>query len=246
MGKTNFSTYVEIKRKLIEKISAGQYPNNKLPSEASLAQELEISLVTLRESLMMLALEGFITKRHGSGNYIHPSAFDTVYRNDLGVTFAESFRQQGYEPDMRIVGVIKRFADEKYAARFGIEKEDIIESAEVVYTADKKPSIYSIQSLPEKTLLKPFQIGKENWNVYEFIEEYCGVQITHSINEYRASAAPYKIAEVLELSVNTPILCCEQLFYDISDRPVLFNVHYFHPDRYGVRMLQNWDLNTKM
>lgn len=245
MGKTNYITYLEIKRKLIQKISEGSYDNNKLPSEASLAKELEISLVTLRESLMMLALEGYITKRHGSGNYIHPSAFNTTFRNDLGVTFAQSFRQQGHDPEMRIIGVIKRIADEEQASRFGIEAGEVIESAEVLYMADKLPSIYSVQSLPEKSLLKPFQIGRANLNIYEFLQEHCGISITHSINEYRPVSATYKMAEVLELPMNSPILSCEQLFYDIKDQPVLFNVHYFHPERYGVRMLQNWDLNSK-
>lgn len=245
MGKTYYSTYVEIKQKLIKKISEEHFENNKLPSEASLARELEISLVTLREALMMLALEGFITKRHGSGNYVHPSAIDPVYRNDIGVTFADAFRQQGYEPDMRIVGVVKRFAGDKYAGRFEIGAEVVIESAEVIYTADKLPSIYSVQSLPEKNLTKPFQIGKENWNIHAFIREYCGVDITHSINEYKAMAVSHRIAQMLEIEPNTAILSCEQLFYDIQDHPVLFNVHYFHPERYGVRMLQNWDLNAK-
>ena len=44
------------------------FEDNKLPSEPLLAQKLGISLVTLREALLMLALEGYITKRHGSGN----------------------------------------------------------------------------------------------------------------------------------------------------------------------------------
>ncbi|MGO5053064.1 GntR family transcriptional regulator [Lachnospiraceae bacterium LCP25S3_G4] len=245
MGKTNFNTYIKIKQHLVQKFGNECFKNNKLPSEAALAKELEISLVTLREALMMLALEGYITKRHGSGNYVHPSAFDPTYRNDLGITFADAFRQQGYEPDMRIVGIMKRFAGEKYSNIFKVNEDDIIESAEVIYTANKLPSIFSIQSLPAKNLKKSFQIGKENWNIHEFIYEYCGRHITHSINEYKAIEATERVATMFEIQSGSPLLYCEQLFYDIQDQPILFNVHYFHPERYGVRMLQNWDLNAK-
>ena len=40
----------------------------------------------------------------------------------------------------------------------------------------------------------------------------------------------------------TPIDTSEQVFYDITDLPVAFNTHYFNPEYYRLRTLQNWDL----
>lgn len=236
---------MEIKKWLIKKFSEERYENNKLPSEATLAKELEISLVTLRESLMMLALEGFITKRHGSGNYVHPSAFDPTNRMDMGISFADAFRHQGFEPGMNVIGISQSLAGEEYAGIFGIGAEDIVASTEVVYTANGLPSVYSIELLPELKLIKPFKIGKANFNFHEFVLAHCGIHMTHSLNDYKAVNVPEKVAKLFGIPVNTPILYCEQLFYDIKDEPIFFNKHYFHPERYGVRMLQNWDLYTK-
>lgn len=161
MGKTSFNTYMEIKKNLIQKFREEKFENNKLPSEAALAKELDISLVTLRESLMMLALEGFITKRHGSGNYVHPSALDPTNRIDLGITFADAFRQQGHEPGMQIIGIGETFAGRELADKFNIDETEVVSSCDIIYTADGLPSIYSSQMLPKTRLKKKFELGNK-------------------------------------------------------------------------------------
>lgn len=245
MGKTNFNTYMEIKQLLVKKFREERFENNKLPSEAALAKELEISLVTLREAMMMLALEGYVTKRHGSGNYVHPSAFDPTDRIDLGITFADAFLQQGHEPGMQVISVSEMLAGEEYAALFGIEEDAVISSCEIIYTADGLPSIYSIQSIPKEQLKNPFQIGKERGDFYHFLQEYCGVTITHSLNNYKAVHVPARMERLFGIEGHTPIIYCTQMYYNIQDRPVFYNEHYFHPQRFGLKMLQNWDLNAK-
>lgn len=245
MAKTTFNTYMEIKKRLIQKFREEEFDNNKLPSEATLARELDISLVTLREALMMLALEGFITKRHGSGNYIHPSALDPTARIDLGITFADAFRQQGYEPGMQTIGISELLAGDEYGKLFQVAESTVISSCEIIYTADGLPSIYSIQSIPKNQLKRPFEIGICTGSFFEFLKDYCGVAITHSLNDYRAVTLPRRISGRLGLLEGTPVIYCTQLYYDIQDQPVFYNEHYFHPERFGVRMLQNWDLNVK-
>lgn len=245
MGKTSFNTYMEIKKNLIQKFREEKFENNKLPSEAALAKELDISLVTLRESLMMLALEGFITKRHGSGNYVHPSALDPTNRIDLGITFADAFRQQGHEPGMQIIGIGETFAGRELADKFNIDETEVVSSCDIIYTADGLPSIYSSQMLPKTRLKKKFELGNKKGDFFEFIREYCDESITHSLNNYEARTLPEKIVDKLGLSKETPVIFCTQLYFNIQDEPVLYNEHYFHPDRFGVRMVQNWDLNLK-
>ena len=100
MARTNYSTYLAIKRRILDIFRSEKFENNKLPPESQLAKRLGISLVTLREALLMLALEGYITKRHGSGNYIHPSALDYENRSYY---FMECLKRDGFEPSLEIL-----------------------------------------------------------------------------------------------------------------------------------------------
>lgn len=241
MGNTNLTTYTYIKQKLMQKINESDFEDNRLPSEVKLAKELEISLATLREALIMLALEGYITKRHGSGNFVHPSAFNPRDRIDLGITFEDSFRHQGKEPGMEIVSIKESLAGSSYAEMFIVDERDIIASCEVIYKADDMPSIYTIQNIPKKILKRPFELGCGNENFYDFLKE---LNVTHSLNEYKSVALPDKISKIFELSHGTPILYCSQMYYNIKDKPVLHNEHYFHPNRFGIKVVQNWDVSA--
>jgi DNA-binding LacI/PurR family transcriptional regulator len=50
-------------------ISTRYEPGERLPSEAALAKSLEVSVHTVREALSVLASEGLVVRRHGSGTY---------------------------------------------------------------------------------------------------------------------------------------------------------------------------------
>ena len=242
MGKGKASNYLEIKQKLIQKLGSEKYEDNKLPSEAALAKALDISLVTLRESLMMMALEGYITKRHGVGNFVHPSAFDPTGRVDMGITFRECFRQQGKEPGLKVIRTGEALADAEEAALFGVEKDAGIAFCEILYMADGLPCIYSFQRIPKIHLSSPVKLGVEQGDFYQFLNDFCEESITHSLNTYKAVLAHDKVAKALEIPEYSPLILCRQEYYNIQDRPIFFNEHYFHPERYGVRLLQNWDM----
>ena len=244
MGRTNLSSYMEVKRRLLEIFRTERFPDNKLPSEEKLAKRLGISLVTLREGMMMLALEGYITKRHGVGNFVHPSVLDPANRQDQGFSFADTFRQNGREPGMKMLYLGMEPADEHAAGRLNVPSGAWLQRNETLYTADGESGVFTISLLPAAIIKRPFRPEENNWYVHESMWDHCGKHLAHSLNDYRAVPAGEKEAELFRLPGGTPLLSCEQLFYDLQDQPVLLNYHYFHPQNYGMRILQNWDIES--
>jgi GntR family transcriptional regulator len=63
--------YDIIYREILRKIEAGEWsPGDRLPSEATLANEHDVSLGTVQRSLRILEAEGLVVRRHGSGTYV--------------------------------------------------------------------------------------------------------------------------------------------------------------------------------
>lgn len=56
---------------ILEDIAAGKHPTNgRLPTEAELAEQYQVSRPTVREALSRLRLDGLIASRRGSGSYV--------------------------------------------------------------------------------------------------------------------------------------------------------------------------------
>jgi GntR family transcriptional regulator, arabinose operon transcriptional repressor len=60
----------QVADQLRQDIVARHQPGERLPSEACLAAQFAVSLVTVREALSALAQEGLLERRHGSGTYV--------------------------------------------------------------------------------------------------------------------------------------------------------------------------------
>ncbi len=242
VSRTNFSTYMAIKSKLIQTFKTESFENNKLPSEPTLAKQLGISLVTLREALLMLALEGYITKRHGSGNYVHPSTLNFENRSFY---FIENFRRQSVEPGVRILSQSFIPAGEKVAQILTLKENAQILCNRVTYTANGKPAIVTQMHMPDMYLTRHDVENMNFFYIHELVWDFCSRQIAHALNEYQPVAAPEEIAALMGIPVNSPLTYAEQIFYDMYDVPVLYSYHYCDPKYYTIRTLQNWDLNQQ-
>lgn len=239
MSRTNYSAYMAIKKQILTIFETETFEKNKLPSEAALAERLGISLVTLREALLMLALEGYITKRHGSGNYVHPSTLDYENRSYY---FVDCLRKDGYDTEIRLMNQSWQKADEEIAHALHLEVGDPLLRNQIVYLADNKPAILTMGSIPERLLVRRDVEHMAFDRIHVMIHEYCQRDVAHSLNEYVPMGLPRELTGLFHLPEGTPIICSKQVFFDIYDEPVLFNTHYFYPGTYKVKTLQNWDL----
>lgn len=239
MSRTNYSAYMAIKNKILEIFRTETFAKNKLPSEAALANRLGISLVTLRESLMMLALEGYITKRHGSGNYVHPSTLDYENRSYY---FTEYLKKKGYQTAIRLLSQKWREADEEEREHLHLQKGDRVLENRLVYLADERPAVYTVGRLPEALFIRSDVQDMSFAYIHVLIRDYMGRDVAHALNEYSPIGLPKELEGMFRLKEGTPIDTSEQVFYDITDLPVAYNTHYFNPEYYRLRTLQNWDL----
>src|ERR1041385_2053336 len=64
------SLHVRVAETLRRDVISPLHPGLKLESEAHLALRLGVSVHTLRQALSVLAHEGLIQRRHGSGTYV--------------------------------------------------------------------------------------------------------------------------------------------------------------------------------
>jgi GntR family transcriptional regulator len=109
--------YLRIHDELAECIASGQWPvGSLLPSQRELAEEFGVSIMTLRQALQLLADDGLIDTRHGSGTFVAAR-----YSYDLGHlrSFAADLAVQGAQVSTRLLSARVVTPPEPVAARLG-------------------------------------------------------------------------------------------------------------------------------
>ncbi|MDR3190518.1 MAG: GntR family transcriptional regulator [Lactobacillaceae bacterium] len=113
---TEDALYVKVLQDLQKRINANEFPTLKLPDERSLAQAYEVSRSSIKRALTVLALQGIIFKKRGSGTFVNPlylkkqAMFHSLGTN-LGVS--DSYRFNGEAPAIKLLSVEKIPADEE-------------------------------------------------------------------------------------------------------------------------------------
>ena len=63
--------YLQIAESLSRDIGSGRFgAGDRLPTERQLAAQFEVTVITLRKALAVLADRGLVDRRHGSGTYV--------------------------------------------------------------------------------------------------------------------------------------------------------------------------------
>jgi GntR family transcriptional regulator len=109
--------YLRIHAELRDRITSGQWPaGTSLPAQRDLAGEFGVSIMTLRQALQLLADDGLIAARHGSGTYVAAR-----YEYDLGHlrSFAADLAAQGAEIRTRLLAADTITPADEVSARLG-------------------------------------------------------------------------------------------------------------------------------
>jgi GntR family transcriptional regulator len=109
--------YLRIHAELRDRITSGQWSaGTSLPAQRDLAAEFGVSIMTLRQALQLLADDGLIAARHGSGTYVAAR-----YEYDLGHlrSFAADLAAQGAEIRTRLLAAEIITPADEVSARLG-------------------------------------------------------------------------------------------------------------------------------
>ena len=107
--------YLSIAAAIRDKIANGTYrPGQQLPASASLAKEHGVALMTVRQALGILQLEGAIEARHGAGTFVADGSARSQTRTRrvllteddraLSDVVARALRDAGYVVDVAVNG----------------------------------------------------------------------------------------------------------------------------------------------
>jgi DNA-binding GntR family transcriptional regulator len=207
---------------LRERIRRGMYPpDQRMPSEAQLAEELQISRSSLRSALASLAAEGYIRRRHGDGTYSCLRSFQLTLRTGKDWDIEGQILQSGRSPSLHVLEMASRRASPEEARKLAIaEGEDLFAIRRLLF-ADDQPiglieSLIVLQGLAQNIPRSEGELPSQH-----FLELYHERKAQEGEIRFIAALADQETSTLLAAAPGAPILRVEGSYRDGLRRPLL-------------------------
>ncbi len=226
--------YFQIQQHFTGLIAAGRLrPGDVLPPESSLAAQLGISKMTVRQAMKELEIAGLITRARGRGTFV---AFPRL-RHELRrlTSFTEDISARGMGPDAQMIFFGQVAASAAAAERLELRTGDRVLRIRRLRLADGKPVAL------HDSFLKGVRVDREalehRGSLYALLEEQ-GVRLAEADETIEAVPASRQEARWLKLSTGAPTLLVSRTVYRDTGEPVEFVRALYRADfyRYSVRL----------
>jgi DNA-binding GntR family transcriptional regulator len=224
-----------VRAELRRLIISGEYPpGSRLPNEDALCARFAVSRITLREAVRGLIEDGYVTRRQGSGTFVNEGP---ALRNSLDTNFSytDYLESTGVRASKQVLDARRMPAPDDVAADLGLPPGAEVVVVRRVRSADGKPAVYSIDSLPTDLADADADADAFTRSLYRLLSER-----GHDIDHARAVLAPVvadaELARILAVPPGTPLQHLKQVDHDLAGRPVMHSLEWHVPSVIELRV----------
>ncbi|MQS77181.1 GntR family transcriptional regulator [Lactobacillus halodurans] len=222
--------YQKIIASLKKAIDAGEFSDMRLPDERSLAESYSVSRSSIKRALGLMADQGIIFKKRGSGTFVNPlylkqgSSFNYSGKN-LGIT--DSFNANGQKPGVKVLSfdVIHPNKD--------LQDNLFLKSTEFVYAFKRLRSLDDVPFMIETGYI-PIKLAPElseqiaSESIFNYVESELGKEVNKTYLTISAEPSDEEGKELLHLKDNEPVGLMEGIFFLDDGTPFEFSTMKLH------------------
>ena len=225
--------YQQVRQILLTTIQSGQWgPGEKIPIEPVLAQQLGVSIGTLRRAVETLVNDGVLLRREGVGTFVRTYR-DAGYWNVFQIYRNLDGRKRGNFCKL-ITFELTEKADERIFTALNIPKghklihmvrqwistqsgaEEIVSTDESYLVAER------FEGLTREVFLKHFRTGE---SLYQFFDRKFNVVIINQKCSAHYEKLDAKTAGLLQVPENFEVLCTERVSLTFGHVPVEYRIN---------------------
>ncbi|MDY5482655.1 MAG: phosphonate metabolism transcriptional regulator PhnF [Clostridium sp.] len=218
--------YAQIVDRLKRDIENGVFnATGRIPTEAELAAQYQVSRITVRRAVDDLVSQGLVEKKQGKGTFICRQKFAKDIKNLQ--SFSEMCRHMNMIPGGQMLENKLIPADEKIRKQLNLE-----EGAYVIYisrlrTADGEPVAIEKNYFPVKYSFLLEKRFDDN-SLFECLQAEAKVRVAASEKRIELCRATAAEAKLMKISKGTPLLYIKSVTYTNDREPLYAGVQLFN------------------
>lgn len=211
--------YYQLKEIMRERIRTGEWkPGDLIPSERELSEQYGISRMTARQAITDLTNEGLFYREQGKGTFVSQHK---VTQQLLSLTgFTEDIRARGQRPGAKVLFAEMRPAEEATAERLRVKPGQLIFCVQRLRLADNEPLAIELSQIHFQGCERLLEEDLEQNSLYRLLESKYGQPPMEAEQELEAGLAGSEEAQLLNLSLGSPVLFTRRVTYTDRNRPL--------------------------
>ncbi|MDD6406778.1 MAG: GntR family transcriptional regulator [Lactobacillus equicursoris] len=223
--------YRTVMHDIKHKILHGEYQGMRLPDERSLAEEYQVSRSSMKRALELLAQQGIVFKKRGSGTFINPLYLknQSMFRyegSNLGLT--DSFLAPGKKQSIKLLDFKVVPVSPETAQDLFLSQGDFVYQFKRLRLLDDQPFLIEEGFVPIK-LVPELSADILKGSLFNYLEDAQGKTVTRSYLTITVSPSTDEDQAELRLSATEPVGVMSGIFFLDDGTPVevsTMRVHY--------------------
>lgn len=229
--------YVQLMEELETSIRNGVYkPGDKIMTEAEMAREYGVSLITVRKAVGSLMEKGLVVRKQGKGTFVTKPKYSRNMKKLQ--SFTEMCEQMGVKPGARVQENRLIAADKKVADRLGIEPGSNVVYISRLRLADGEPVQVEKSYFP----LKYAFLLEEDLNdgsMFECLKEKAGAKVASSEKMIELCRATAEEAALMDVKKGDYLLFVKSTAYDENGEPMYAGIQLINGDRFSLYVYES-------
>ncbi|MFN4329036.1 MAG: GntR family transcriptional regulator [Limnobacter sp.] len=230
--------YHQIYLILREQIIEGHYNSKPLPGELVLAEQFNVSRVTMRRALQDLVKEGLVARGRGKGTFVKPQPAQrtsSLGQSQLLSASAMRLQASGDSSDLQLITSKRILPPADIATALHLPSDAIVEKLIRIRELNGQPVAHLTSYIPQDLSGRICRRRLREFPILVLLEE-AGVKVAKARQSISARLADASVAYALGVPVGAPLLAISRVAYDEDGRPVQVLKGLYRPDRYDYRI----------
>ncbi|GAX47867.1 GntR family transcriptional regulator, LSA1692 subfamily [Pseudolactococcus reticulitermitis] len=229
-NKKGVSIYKQVAKEVENKVKAGIYVTaQKLPSEAELAQEFNVSRLTVRKAINLLIEKKVLVKHQNTGTYV--MNHHKLASGGSGLQgFNEVAKANGKTPRTEVMGVYQIDYDGKLWEELEAKAEEIIINVNRIRYLDDLPMTVEDLYIRQKFLPEAIEETAFENSIFELIEQKIAIAYSHQ--EIEAVLVDKMMSIAFEIPVGQPMFRATSNVFSVTGVPIMHDISYYRSDEY--------------